>query len=257
MWTVPLHPGLPDGRFATIRELCGRDEQAADEGVDALLMRLVVPVNGTSVAAWTLDQLALSDRDRLLAAVHRHHFGEAVEARLDCSSCGKAMELGFELADMEASLAAETTADRQADGSYRLSEGVRFRLPTLRDVWSEVPAEPAAAARALLVRCLLEGDPDRDGPSVERAMEGLAPLLDRELEATCPECGTAQRCRFEIGAYLAACLARERRWLHHEVHRMAKAYGWSLDEILSLPRSDRRAYVRLIAGESSGGSEWP
>jgi hypothetical protein len=34
-----------------------------------------------------------------------------------------------------------------------------------------------------------------------------------------------------------------------EINRIAKAYSWSLDEILSLRRSDRRHLVELIENE--------
>jgi hypothetical protein len=46
--------------------------------------------------------------------------------------------------------------------------------------------------------------------------------------------------------YLLRALAYEKQFLIHEVHRIALAYGWGYDEILSLTREDRRGFVRLI-----------
>jgi hypothetical protein len=36
------------------------------------------------------------------------------------------------------------------------------------------------------------------------------------------------------------------------VHRLARGYGWSLAEILSLPRTRRRDYVALVEREHGG-----
>ncbi len=77
-------------------------------------------------------------------------------------------------------------------------------------------------------------------------MAEVGPILDLDLEATCPECGARQAIHFDICAHLLGALASERLWLAHEVHTIASAYGWSLAEILGLPREDRRVYVRLI-----------
>jgi hypothetical protein len=83
-------------------------------------------------------------------------------------------------------------------------------------------------------------------------MDGVGPVLDLDLEATCPKCGALQSVRFDIQTYLLRALAYEKRFLIHEVHRIAMAYGWGHEEILSLTREDRRAFVRLIEVDQAG-----
>lgn len=248
---VPLQPGLPDGTWACLRELCGEDETAFAGGRPAtdLLDRLLVESPGSTVrpgVAWTL---AVCDRDRLLAAVYRRHFGDHVSGSARCARCGEDFEIGFELSALQTSLtdAAEGVTGPDAERLYQLADGRRFRLPTAADERAVRGLDPHEAEVALLQRCVVEGSGGDDPQTVQAAMEAVGPTLDLELEGRCPACDTAREVRFDIQAHLLSALAFERRWLTREVHCIASAYGWSLREIMSLPRSDRRAYVRLIA----------
>ncbi|HEV8486721.1 MAG TPA: hypothetical protein VGV87_24460, partial [Blastocatellia bacterium] len=74
-------------------------------------------------------------------------------------------------------------------------------------------------------------------------------LLDLDLDAVCPHCGARQTVRFDIQSYLFRALGYERQFLNHEVHCIARSYGWSYEEILSLSREDRRTFVGLIQSD--------
>ena len=83
----------------------------------------------------------------------------------------------------------------------------------------------------------------------EELLERIAPLIDLELLATCPECHHTHKVQFDIQTYLLGALVTERRRLLADINCIANAYSWSLDEILSLTRSDRRHLVELIETE--------
>lgn len=144
---------------------------------------------------------------------------------------------------------------RLADGHFQLQDGRRFRLPTGEDEYTVLSLPPAEAEEGLLQRCLIEeGDVSEGADSnltVQAAMETLAPLVDLDLDARCPECGTEQSVHFDIQHYLLSALCQERHQLAVEVHRLASVYGWNLNEILDLSRSQRRALVELIESERS------
>jgi hypothetical protein len=80
-------------------------------------------------------------------------------------------------------------------------------------------------------------------------LDDVAPLLDLELSARCVECGYVQTVHFDIQTYLLGAIISERRRLLNEINRIARAYAWSLEEILSLRRTDRRYLVELIENE--------
>jgi hypothetical protein len=78
--------------------------------------------------------------------------------------------------------------------------------------------------------------------------------LDTDVDTTCPHCANQQNVRFAVDRYLHRSLTNERRFLLHETHRIARAYGWSHHEIMTLPRRDRQEYVRLIDAERQSRS---
>ena len=98
-------------------------------------------------------------------------------------------------------------------------------------------------------RCAEEGNWSAGRTAFEELLERVAPLLDLELVAPCAECGHVHTIQFDIQTYVLGAIMAERRRLLTEVNRLARAYSWSLEEILSLRRSDRRQFVELIENE--------
>ena len=253
MMQVPLNPGIRGGRSAYLRPICGLDEAFVD-GTDffeavAFLDRLLVEAPGTTVGPGRASELTVCDFDRLFANIYLQYFGKRIESTATCRGCGNPFDLSIDFPNLIRHLDRQT--ERKAtgpdeEGIYSLPDGRRFRLPTIGDQQSVTDLETDRAVDELLERCMVEGDP-RQGPElVQAAMEDVGPVVDFDLDAACPECGETQTVRFEIQAYLLRTLAHEKRFLNHEVHRIAMAYGWGYEEILSLTREDRRSFVRLI-----------
>jgi hypothetical protein len=249
---------LPSGSWVALREIAGRDE-AAVTGHDAtaaiqLLDRLIVAEAGEAGLLAAID-LAVSDRDRLLSAVYTRTYGARIENTLHCPTCDQPFDLDFSLAEMDRRLeedARQAAVEPVEDGTFRLSSGRRFRLPTGRDerAVSRLPLTEAAAA--LLARCLVDGDAvTEDGEDIQAAMEVVGPLLNLDLGAACPECGGEQEVHFDIQSYLLGALAQDRPGLALDIHGLATAYGWSREEILSIPRGQRRAYVALVEADAA------
>jgi hypothetical protein len=127
-----------------------------------------------------------------------------------------------------------------------MADGVRFRLPTGADELRvrNLPAEKAV--HELLKCCVLDGRDGYDACAVQDAMEQVAPILDVDINTSCPECGAGAGVRFDLQEYLLRSVMQERRRLWRETHILATAYGWGLNDILGLTRSDRRTLVGLI-----------
>lgn len=256
MLQVALRPGLQGGRWACLRPLCGHDEAFINgtgsvESV-AFLDRLMLDVPGTTVGSGKAKELAVCDCDRLFAAIYLQYFGERIEGTALCRNCNEPFESSFSLHDLMASLedgAAAKAIGPDEEGIYTLPDGRRFRLPTASDQYSVIGLEPEKVAATLLERCMVEGDPRESPEIIQTAMDEVGAVLDLDLEATCPKCDAPQTVRFDIQTYVLRVLAYEKRFLIHEVHRIAMAYGWGHEEILSLTREDRRAFVRLIEAD--------
>jgi hypothetical protein len=257
---VPLHAAGSERRWAALRPLCGHDELAVDGDGDLeatrLLDRLLLEVPASRIGPGSAWSLALSDRDRLLLALYRQLYGDRVEGAVECAACGASFQLAFTLTEIHGGLEPVAGAARpETDGTFALADGRRFRLPTAEDRIAVFGMDPAQAADVLAARCVIVGDASSDRESLEDAMAQAGPVLDVDLDARCAECGADQSFRFGLSAHLLGALAAEKPCLAREIHAIATAYGWGLDEILGLPREERRRFVRLIEAEKAARRE--
>jgi hypothetical protein len=249
----------PAGGWVVLRDLCGEDEEAI-EATDtaqaiALLDRLLVTTPGAALGPGQAHTLTASDRDRLLATIFQAEFGTRIDCTLQCEICGEPFDIDFQLLELMASLGAslgeapETLSpDRpdRRDGVVRLEDGRRLRLPRGEDELAVHGLPPDLAGTELLTRCLVEGEAGPDDPAVLDALERAAPIIDAELEATCPECGAGALAHFDLQHYLLTAIAQQAPARIGEIHLLAKTYGWSLAEILALRHSRRRAFAMAI-----------
>ena len=256
--TVPVRFSRGQSRVS-VRELTGRDERAvADTGtasVIALLDALLVAEPGSTVPPPPTDELVASDRDRLLVAIYRRSFGDRIENTLTCKRCGNRFDIDFSLDALANSLEhrhPRTPVVPIGENLFETSQGLRFRLPIGREElqFGRLPGDEAQ--QALRRCCIGEAAAEIDDDALQTLLTEVAPLVDLDLDARCPECQQVHALQFDIQTYLLSALLGERRQLTLEIHRLATAYGWSLAEILSLPRSERRHFVELIDQELSG-----
>ncbi|MFN4101087.1 MAG: hypothetical protein ACK4GT_15060 [Pararhodobacter sp.] len=219
--------------------------------------RLSAPAADTAVLVAALaggdaaQAMDYSTRDLYLSRIHAAFFGHRIDATRRCNDCGATFDLDFDLRDVKASLAAAPrpacVAEVRADGRVRLESGHLLRAPTPADGAAVAGLPLEAAEAALLDRCIADDDAHRplDRAAAEAALEWLAPILDLDLDGTCPECGAVERLWFSMEHYLARSLQRERSRMLREVHLLASDYRWSFDDILRLGRRDRRDLAAL------------
>jgi hypothetical protein len=244
---VPIEHGGRRG-VVWVRELRGVDEERVDgtgtEVALALLDALLVEVPGRAVGPGEASRLSAPDRDRLLAALAARDLGRRVQSTMRCAACAQPFDLDFDLPDLvERVFVAGARPDD--DGCVPVAGG-RVRLPTGEDelAAARAAAEGADAEAALLARCIVEGAPALS--DVAKALAEVAPILDLELDATCPECAHHQELHFDIQRWVLERLLAERRQRAVETHIIARAYGWPLETIEALPRWRRRMFVSLI-----------
>lgn len=209
-----------------------------------------------------LLRLPLDERDRRLAALYVAQFGALLPARVDCPACSLELELA-----LDASKAwSPPNQDRPAVLIQIDGHAVRVRLPNTDDLRAiEDLNDPDAARLTIIRRCLLEEPADVAGPLGQGSAAGLATvpsadLLERvaqalseaagdadiTLDVNCPACGTRWQADVDIGEMLWLHIAQAARRVLVEVHTLARAYGWSEAEVLSLSAQRRRDYLALV-----------
>jgi hypothetical protein len=245
---VGLYYGIGPARVACLGSVAGHDEQAGANDATALIDRILIPAEGC-IPPGAARSLPLSDRDHIARVVHTRLFGDAVTADTRCDACCESYEIRFSLAALAANRQPERpdgVEDADDAGWFRMPNVVRFRLPTQADFDAVVGLAPAEAVAALRMR-QSAGDAD----AAEAAMRALCPVLDCDLDAPCPHCRSTRAVRFSMTRYLEQSLAAERPLLIREAHCLARAYGWSHESIMRLPRTERRAFAGLLTAETA------
>lgn len=249
---------VPGSGWASLRDLCGYDEQSVSGTgtLDAirLLDRLLVEESGTEMGPGKAKQLTTADRDRLLAGIYMYTYGTCIESTIHCRNCQEPVEIDFSLEKLITHLYSNTGTvklEKDADGVFKLANGTRFRLPNGQDECEVIDLPPDEAEHILLDRCIIDDNSNKSRESAQKIMKQVAPVLDLDLPAKCPGCQTRQKVHFDIQYFLLTTILQEQKHFTMEVHRLASAYGWSLNEILQLSRRLRKAFVGLVESDMS------
>nr|NIM16422.1 hypothetical protein [Candidatus Aminicenantes bacterium]NIM81468.1 hypothetical protein [Candidatus Aminicenantes bacterium]NIN22576.1 hypothetical protein [Candidatus Aminicenantes bacterium]NIN44655.1 hypothetical protein [Candidatus Aminicenantes bacterium]NIN89186.1 hypothetical protein [Candidatus Aminicenantes bacterium] len=139
---------------------------------------------------------------------------------------------------------------------------VEFRLPNGGDqeeLASLAVENEAEAVNELFSRCIcrigrltkidrsmVKKLPARARETIENKMEELAPQVDPDMEATCPECETLFTLHFNMSQFFLNELKINLDQLYQEVHFLAFYYKWSESEILAMTNKKRRKYLELL-----------
>jgi hypothetical protein len=199
---------------------------------------------GDERGAEELAVLPVGRRDARILALHAALGGGALEATARCPGCGEQAEFAV---DPDALLA--TVRDAPAPTPVEV-DGlvVVWRPPDSRDLAAAAGAGDAAAAdRLLLERCVTSPTTltTEARAAVARAMAEADPLAEILVGAACPACGVEFVADVDVAAFVWTELRVHARRLLREVDALARAYGWTEAEVLSLNKHRRAAYLAL------------
>lgn len=258
--TVLLPGGLvlQDGRclrHAALQEPSGREEEwlachahmPSAVRVTRLLQACVVWFEDMTITGDLLRQLLVGDRDYLVLQLRRLTLGDDVHAVILCSACQTKMDTDFRISEVPVEVRPQVAAAHTASLPHR---AVEFRLPTGRDQEAVLGKPIETAADELFDRCLLNDGGKELSPEERQAiieeMEQRAPLVEVELDLTCPDCHHRFLQPLDMTAYFFDELSANSKQLLREVHALALHYHWSEADILSLRRARRREYLGLL-----------
>jgi hypothetical protein len=216
-----------------------------------LLTRAQPELPAADIASLPLGKL----NDRLLE-LHRLTFGNQLDGTASCPHCGDRHEFHIEVSALQASQSGNpgTCPVVIESGGTR----VEARLPTLEDLVAIARCQATEdARRELITRCvrvaIQEGSPlQADAlPSglvdqVARQLADADPGAEILLRLECRACGEPWTSPLDPGEFIWSELSGEAHRLLHDVHTLARAYGWSESDILRLGPGRRQAYLDLV-----------
>jgi hypothetical protein len=210
-----------------------------------------------NLGSYELSHLPLGRRDARLLQLRPGEAGRPLEATATCPRCGEECEFSL---DVDVLL--DSQPDSRPPHPVELDGYIAaWRSPDSRDVAAAAETgDPVAAERVLLERCI----ESVDGPSgpiavaampavvreaVALAMGDADPLAEVLVDLVCPACETEFATVLDLASYVWAELNGEARRLMREVAVLARAYGWTEAESLSLGEGRRAAYLELAERE--------
>jgi hypothetical protein len=197
------------------------------------------------IAADRFAQLPLGAVNTGLLKLRAALFGHRVELQVDCAHCGEHLVIPLEIGEFLAG-ALEPDTGAEIDVS-----GFRFRLPASRDLAAvayDLDAE--AAALRLLDGCCVSRP---DGAAItadvlaeaDSQLEAADPMADLRLSLVCAFCGQHTDAALDPGVLLWDDVQNYARGLLGQVHALARAYGWTERDVLSLSPRRRAAYLEM------------
>jgi hypothetical protein len=203
-----------------------------------------------------LVSFSIGQRDAYLLTLRELTFGSKLNGFADCPQCRDRLEFTLNVPDIRI----EPMAGVKQEYTLTLEEfELRFRLPNSRDLAAIVGYQQVGAASALLgKRCLLHAM--RDGvplgweelppnaiAQLSKKMGECDPQAEILLDLKCPSCNHCWQVLFDIVSFFWSELSAQAKRLLHEVHLLARFYGWRETDILSMSAVRRQFYLDLAS----------
>ncbi len=198
-----------------------------------------------------LTALPLGLRERRVLEVYARTFGPSLDGLARCPACGERAALSLDAGDLLAE-PAPTEGEFLVDVSGR---SLRCRLVCTADL-AAASREPSltAARQRIARRCVLAVDgaapdaplPDATVDALSPELQARDPLADVSIRTACPACGHAWTTAFDVAVITAAALVARATRVMDDVNALARAYGWTERDVLTLSPWRRRAYLERI-----------
>jgi hypothetical protein len=215
---------------------------------------LLLEVVDTDFGGEAISGVPVGRCDAELLRLRAKLFGPRLVAVVPCSDCGEPLESSILVNDLILPDEVSERSTQVRRGGYEIAT----RLPTIGDLAALRASGLDASSRSmLLTRCIVTArdgrgelvDPDRlPGPildAIETWMASADPQADLRLDLTCPSCSHRWQASFDAAAFLWSELHAWATRTLRDVHTLARAYGWSEEEVLRLSPTRRRLYLEM------------
>jgi hypothetical protein len=198
----------------------------------------------------------LGERTVRLLKLHGALFGAEIELLSHCPSCDSA---AYFTSDCEALIEHMPAAASGAAQRLELDElAIEFRLPGPADLAAASSEETDEGfARRVLDRCVLTCTRGGENVPVGALPDGVLDALSRRMEALdpgaavsfaldCPQCATHWSAALDVGQLVWQKVQVSAERLLLDVDALARAYGWTERDVLSLSPARRAAYLQIV-----------
>ena len=213
------------------------------------------------IARDKLAALSLGELDSLLLELREQTLGDAMQVFGQCPHCQESLEFTLPAAVLRAELRPDDAARSEEATKHQFDIAdwhLKFRFPTAQDLVVAGRCGDVPAARRLLLRhCILQAyrrnvpvDPQDLPDDVIAAVGTRMAELDSSSEILlalrCPGCEQSWQVQLDVGRFFWEEINALAKRLLLEVHMLARAYGWSEVDILSMSAARRQFYLEMV-----------
>lgn len=202
-------------------------------------------------------KLSIGNRDARLLQLRVLLFGNRLQNVAQCPKCTETLEWEMEVSDIQLNSLPLTTP---SDAFHLEVEDfkVQFRLLNSEDMikassWPAYQEDP----KKILTDCILNiqkaGKDFQADPIPERILEAInnqMPKLDPQaninIGLNCPACEHHWENPFDIVTYLWTEIDNKVKHILEEIFVLARAFGWSEKDILSMSPKRRQIYLAML-----------
>jgi hypothetical protein len=91
-----------------------------------------------------------------------------------------------------------------------------------------------------------ESLPEKAASAIVAKMEECDPVAEINIDLECPLCGNRWPMLLDIVSFFWAELEAQAKQLLHQVHILARYYGWRETDILSMSQWRRQHYLAMV-----------
>lgn len=200
--------------------------------------------------------LSKGQRDKQLLAIREATFGSKINGLAQCEACQEKLEIILNLSDIAVEYSPNDLADEHTISCNDYE--IRFRLPNSYDLAATVNCGNVKSARRIFIqRCISAAN--RKGrkiskmklpKSVIKVLEDriaeIDPQAEIRLDLRCDMCEHRWQIDFDIASFLWTEIAARAKRLLYDVYALARFYGWSEQDILSINPLRRKFYLEMI-----------
>lgn len=201
--------------------------------------------------------LSIGERDARLLQLREWLFGSRLINMANCPECKERVEWETNIGNMRF----QSLEQRVSGKVFTLDMdgyNIRFRLPNSYDL-SKATSNSSYQSNPtkLLFDCILEVQRGVENQSADDLPDKLLKILNQRLEEEdpqaniqmlidCPNCSQKWETQFDIVSYLWIEVDNWAKHMLHEVYLLARAFGWSEKDILSMSPQRRQLYLEMV-----------
>ena len=209
-----------------------------------LLLSIAHSVTNTNeVLNWSIGY-----RDTQLFLLRVQFFGDVFINQVNCPSCNEKLEWEMTLRDFP--LPIDPVPDLSIHTFEYNEYRIKFRMPSTLDV---IKADSKEIFHTCIKTVEREGDAvdlsELSNECIEalgEEMERLEPIANLSFSLNCPACSHQWNSHFDIISYFWVEIDNWAQHLLKEIVALAKAFGWTEDQILRLSSHRRQLYLEMI-----------